>query len=64
MVPNSARFVLNQVFVVLFKRSTGRQRHLVPSPISSLFVALLYTVLLVPLARHMEVWLFYVTPGS
>ena len=34
----------NQVFVVLFRRSTGRQRHLVPSPVPSPFVALLYGV--------------------
>ena len=30
----------NQVFAVLFRRSTGRQRHLVPSPISPPFAVL------------------------
>ena len=39
MVPTLRVFVLYQVFVVLFRRSTGRQRHLVPSPmLSSLLV--------------------------
>ena len=32
--------VLYRVFVVLFRRSTGRQRHLVPSPLSPSFVVL------------------------
>ena len=38
MVPTLRVFVLHQVFVVLFWRSTGRQRHLVPSPMLSSFV--------------------------
>ena len=31
------RGLCNQVLVVLFRRSTGRQRHLVPTPVSPLF---------------------------
>ena len=55
---------LSQVFVVLFRRSTGRLRHLVPSPMFSPFVALLYDVLLVSLAVRNLGILFFVTPGS
>ena len=38
MVPTLRVFVLYQVFVVLFRRSTGRQRHLAPSPMLSSFL--------------------------
>ena len=38
-MPLRARLSCNQVFVVFFRRSTGRQRHLVPSPVSSPIVA-------------------------
>ena len=38
MVPTLRVFLLYQVFVVLFRRSTGRQRHLVPSPLLSPFL--------------------------
>ena len=38
--------------MVLFRRSTGRHRHLVPSPVPSPSIALLYVVLLVSLATR------------
>ena len=42
----------NQVFVVLFRRSTGRQRRLVPSPMPSPFVVLLHGVLTVSIVAR------------
>ena len=41
------RGLCNQVLVVLFRRSTGRQRHLIPTLVSPLFVWYYYAALLV-----------------
>ena len=54
--------VCNQVFVVLFRRSTGRQHHLVPSPVSSPIIALITCCALVVSAACTWVLLFLVTP--
>ena len=56
----------NQVFVVLFRRSTGRQRNLVPTPVTPLFDVVLLCCAVGGLLRHaIWVWLrVCVTPGS